>query len=108
MDQVGYNDTRSITLPAGNKCTIEVDATEFVARVLFEPYTEYSSQEIGLLWEGGYQLGDQVTVKMGDSQQIILFNGQQGSSARIKVTFTGAERMAAGIIALAASLINFM
>ena len=39
MDQVGYNDTRSITLPAGNKCTIEVDATDFVARVLFEPYT---------------------------------------------------------------------
>ena len=42
LDQVGYNDTRTITLPAGNKCTIQVDATEFVARVLFEPMTEYS------------------------------------------------------------------
>ena len=39
----GIFDNRTISLAAGGKCTLTVDATAFVARVIFEPYTEYSS-----------------------------------------------------------------
>ncbi len=43
MDSRGIFDNRTISLAAGGKCTLTVDATAFVARIIFEPYTEFSS-----------------------------------------------------------------
>ena len=52
------------------KCTITIDATAGVARVLFT-----DASDLGVL-VNGYKIGDVFTVPEGEMQEITVYNGK--------------------------------
>jgi len=53
------------------KCSISVDATGGVARVLFS-----DASELGVLFNE-YKIGDVITVPEGEIQEITVYNGKK-------------------------------
>ena len=56
------------------KCTVVVDASAAVARVLFS-----DSPDLGVLMNQ-YKVGDVITVPEGHMQEITVFNGKKTST----------------------------
>jgi len=53
------------------RCTISIDATQGVARVLFS-----DASELGVLFNE-YQIGDVLTIPEGEIQEITVYNGKE-------------------------------
>ena len=66
------------------KCTIVVDASNAVARVLFS-----DSDELGVLINE-YKVGDVITIPEGEKQEITVYNGKDESSLAFELGFSGA------------------
>ena len=95
-----FNETQYLS--EGEYCTINVDATNGVARVAF---TDVDS--LGVLYNG-YEIGTQITVPEGESQEITIFNGQEASYGTLafQLSFSKASSLAAS--SFMAILVGFL
>jgi len=93
------NDTNR-RLEPGAKCTVQVDATAAVSRVIFED----SSLALGVL-KNGYRVGDVITVEEGSTQNITIYNGDRGGYLRFTLSFSSAINLAASMAVAGASAI---
>ena len=82
----GVNTTvkTNLTLGAGSQCTMTIDATQAVARVMID-----SGTNIGVLFNE-YALKTWMTIPEGNIQEITLYNGRETGNESFIVIFTGA------------------
>ena len=90
-----FNNTWS--LASGGQCTVKIDATTGVARVIFD-----NTSYLGIEMEGA-QIGDVITVESGITE-ILIFNGAETGPLTFDISFSGASTLLAGASALAAAL----
>ena len=68
-DKFGKYENSTDTLMAGSKCTVSIDATAALARVIFD-----DTQDLGVLFNG-YNIGEPITIPEGEIQEITVYNG---------------------------------
>merc|ERR1711981_1183123 len=90
-----FNNTWS--LASGGQCTVKIDATAGVARVIFD-----NTSYLGIEMEGA-QIGDVITVESGITE-ILIFNGAETGPLTFDISFSGASTLIAGATALAAAI----
>ena len=84
-----FNSTRF--LKAGQKCTISIDASAAVARVIFDDVTN-----LGVLFNG-YEIGKAITIPQGEKQSITVYNGNQlDIPLAFQLSFSGATNLIMG------------
>jgi len=93
------NDTNR-RLEPGAACTVQVDATAAVSRVIFED----STGSLGVL-VNGYRVGDVITVPEGNTRNVTIYNGDRGGYLRFTLSFSGAVNLAASMTLAGASAI---
>ena len=74
----------NLTLQAGTQCTMTIDATQAVARVMI-----VSGSNIGVLFNE-YALGTWMTIPKGNIQEITVYNGRETGNESFIVVFTSA------------------
>ena len=83
-------------------CTMSIDATKAVARVLI---TEATS--IGVLWNQ-YDPTQWITIPEGMNQQITIYNGRENGPDAFVVIFTRANYLRLSLISLTAFLMAYV
>jgi len=95
------NTTSEQTLKKGEFCTVKIDATEALARVVFED----DSDSLGIEFDGA-KIGQPITFESGQNE-IVIFNGKQTASGlTFEIVFSGASALsatAAAALALSAA-----
>ena len=66
-------------------CVVKVDATNGVARVIFE-----NSRYLGIEWEN-YNVTDVITIPEGEIAEITIYNGAETGPALFDISFSGAN-----------------
>ena len=95
----GKNMTGTRTLGAGEMCTISIDATNHVARVLLEP-----NDNLGVMYNG-YRKGTFLTVEPGKILDLTVYNGKTSGSLDFKFIYTGGLRLVASAAVATAGMI---
>ena len=72
------------TLSDNEMCTIRVNATETLARVIFD-----DSDNLGVLYPG-YKMGQPITVDQGKIKYIQMYNGNDAGPTSFKLSFSSA------------------
>ena len=85
---------------SGGKCTIKVDATKGVARVVFD--YGVTNSKLGMIWEG-YKVGDVITFESGVSE-ITIYNAAESGPLEFDVSFSAAASILAAATAISAVL----
>ena len=67
-------------------CVVKVDATQGVARVIFE-----NSRYLGIEYDG-YNVTDVITIPEGETAEITVYNGAETGPALFDISFSGANR----------------
>ena len=89
------------SIAAGSKCTVQIDATSGVARVIFKGGQEFLGFEVKRETERVYSFESGKT-------DIILYNAAETGPITFEVSFSGASTLLASATALAAlSLLSF-
>ena len=102
-DKYQVYDNKTWSLSQGGQCTVKVDASEGVARVIFE-----NSRYLGIEMEGkNPEVGDVITVKEGDVQSIVIYNGAETGPLTFDISFSGAYQLLAGAATMAAVALSF-
>lgn len=91
--QIYQNDSWS--LAQGGMCTIKIDATEGVGRVIFK-----NTSVLGIEWDGA-EIGDVISIAEGEIAEIPIYNGAQTGPLTFDISFSGAGSLMAGAAALA-------
>ena len=76
-------------------CTIKIDATEGVGRVIFK-----NTSVLGIEWDGA-EIGDVISIAEGEIAEIPIYNGAQTGPLTFDISFSGAGSFMAGAAALA-------
>ena len=87
------------SLKAGEICGVRLDATKYLARVIFD-----NSSFLGIEYDGA-KIGEPITVENG-IKTIWVYNGAESGSLTFEVSFSGASQIAAGVLALAAATLT--
>ena len=90
----------SWTLVSGGKCTIKIDATKGVARVVFDD--NVTNSKLGMMYEG-YKVGDVISFDSGVNE-IVLYNAAESGPLNFDVSFSAASYLVAAGSAIAAIL----
>lgn len=77
-------------------CAIKIDASEYLARVIFD-----NVSFLGVEYAGA-KVGEPITFESG-KHTIWLYNGAESGSLTFEISFSGASQIAAGVMALAAA-----
>ena len=85
------------SLAMGAKCTITIDATEGVARVIFS-----NTNQLGIERQNT-NIGDVITIMSG-TEDITLFNGNEKGPLTFDISFSGASLLTVGATSVAAIL----
>ena len=88
------------SLAQGGKCTVKINATNGVARVVFD-YGVTNSQ-LGLAFPG-YKTGDVISFDSGENE-IVIYNAAESGPLTFDISFSGAASLLAGATAIAAFL----
>ena len=83
-------------LSAGTMCAVKVDASDYVARVIFD-----NVSFLGIEHDGA-KIGDPITFESG-KHTIWVYNGAESGSLTFEISFSGARQVAAGLFALGAA-----
>ena len=83
----------------GGSCVVTIDASEGVARVLFE-----NSSYLGIEYDGA-EVGDVISINEGDTEEITIYNAAEAGPLTFDISFSGASELLAGIAALATAAI---
>ena len=73
------------TLKDNSKCTIYIDASETVARVIFD-----NDEDLGVLWPD-YVIGTPITIEKGTREEIVVYNGNNAGYLNFRISFSGAS-----------------
>ena len=95
---------RTWTLPAGTYCTLTIDATQFVGRVVFD-----STSYLGIM-EPGAKIGDVITVESG-VKEVTIYNGAESGQLTFIISFSSAYNVLQGFaatLAAGAALVNLI
>ena len=84
------------TLKDNSMCTVSIDATEAVARVIFD-----NDEDLGILYPD-YVIGQPITVPKGETKMIVIYNGNSAGYLNYRLSFSGATQM----VLSAASLLS--
>ena len=76
-------------LKNNEKCTISIDATENVARVILGSKFD---EDLGVLVPG-YVIGQPITVPQGEKREITIYNGKEEGALFFKLSFSGANTL---------------
>ena len=87
------------TLFENERCTIEVDALQAVARVIFD-----DNEDLGVLYPG-YKLGASIEIPQGTKRSITIYNGSKFGPISFKISYSAAEKLAIGVALGIASLL---
>ena len=87
---------RTWTLPAGTYCTLTIDATKFVARVVFD-----STSYLGIEEENA-KIGDVITVENG-VKEVTIYNGAESGQLTFIISFSSAYNVLQGFAATVAA-----
>ena len=82
-------------LAAGGVCNVTIDATDGVARVIFENNNNLGIDNVPI------DVGDVFTVKAG-KVDLVIFNGDEKGPISFDISFSGAELLTAGAASVAA------
>ena len=86
-EQYGQYTNTTWSLAAGAMCDVNIDATNGVARVIFD-----ESSFLGI--EGDYKIGDVITFDSGENT-ITIYNGGETGPLTFLISFSGATTLAA-------------
>ena len=90
------------TLKDNAKCTVYIDATEEVARVIFD-----NDEDLGVLWPD-YVIGTPITIEKGKREEIVVFNGNNAGYLNFRISFSGAVSLImSAASALSMSILNY-
>ena len=70
-----------------SKCTIYIDASETVARVIFD-----NDEDLGVLWPD-YVIGTPITIEKGTREEIVVYNGNNAGYLNFRISFSGAASL---------------
>jgi hypothetical protein len=92
------------TLPQLGQCTIKIDASIFVARVVFD-----STSYLGVENEGDYIIGEVITVDSG-VKEVTIYNGAESGQLTFVISFSGAYNAISKVaaFAIAATVVNLL
>ena len=85
MEGEYFNVTK--TLQANSKCTIKIDATEYLARVVFD-----NTDSLGVLFPG-YIIGQPISVETGETKYVTIYNGDEAGPITYRLSFSSAQQM---------------
>lgn len=88
------------SLAQGGKCNVKIDATQGVARVIFD-FDETNSQ-LGLDFPP-YKVGDVITFDSGENE-IVIYNAAESGPLRFEISFSGAASLVVGAAATITAL----
>ena len=86
-------------MAAGSQCEVEIDATLFIARVIFSS-TSYLGIEYG---EGEYAVDDVITIE-NTVQAIKIYNAAESGPITFGISFSGASSLVSTALAAATVL----
>ena len=82
-------------------CAVKIDASEYLARVIFD-----NVSFLGINYSGA-KIGDPITFESG-KHTIWLYNGAESGPVTFEISYSGASQLVAGVLALsAAALASF-
>ena len=81
--------------PEGGMCKVRIDASEGVARVIFE-----NSNYLGIEWDSR-KINEVITIPEGEEAIIPIYNGAENGPLTFDISFSGAKELLAGATALA-------
>ena len=95
---VWTNSTQS--LATTEQCTVSVDATAAIARVVFS-----DADSLGIVGYSDYIMGEPLVVAAGESESFVIYNADNsGGSVSFTLSFTGAVYIASSAIAMIGAL----
>ena len=100
-DKYGEYSNVTKSLPPAAKCSVNIDASAALARVVFD-----DTQNLGVLFNG-YVIGQPITIPEGEIQEITIYNGNIAQPVAFVLSYSGAKQLAASIITFASSLALF-
>lgn len=104
-DKYGTYDNRtSVMLQSGEFCKLDIDATNGLARVIFEGY--WPVDGLGIVEYPNYFQGDILTFQAGDNT-LTLYNAAKMGSVTFDISFSGASAMLLGVSGAFAALSLF-
>uniref|UniRef100_A0A7S3IQ18 Uncharacterized protein n=1 Tax=Strombidium inclinatum TaxID=197538 RepID=A0A7S3IQ18_9SPIT len=100
--KMGVYFNSSAYLFEGEYCSIKVDATQAVARLILDDF-----DEIGILYNG-YKIGEPITVPAGTVKEFIVFNGNKAGHAKFTVSFSSAKALGTAATLAVAALLSYL
>ena len=96
QDKSGKYYNQTWALAPGTMCAVKIDASEYLARVIFD-----NVSFLGINYDGA-KIGDPITFDSG-KHTIWLYNGAESGPVTFEISYSGASQLAAGILALSAA-----
>ena len=93
-----YNQTWALS--QGTMCAVKIDASEYLARVIFD-----NVSFLGIEYKGA-KIGDPITFE-GGQHTIWLYNGAESGPVTFELSFSGASTIFGGIVAFVAVAMAF-
>ena len=79
-------------------CNVKIDASEGVARVIFE-----NSNYLGIEFDGR-KINEVITIPQGEDAIIPIYNGAENGPLTFDISFSGAKELLTGVAALATAV----
>ena len=98
-EEYGVYTNTTWSLAAGGMCSVKIDASEGVARVIFD-----ETSFLGI--ESEYKIGDVITFDSGENE-IVIYNGAETGPLTFLISFSGAAALSASLVASAAAVALF-
>ena len=90
------------TLKDNAKCTVYIDATLEVARVIFD-----NDEDLGVLWPD-YVIGTPITIEKGTKEEIVVYNGNNAGYLNFRVSFSGSTSLVMSVVStMSMALLNY-
>jgi hypothetical protein len=91
LESYGQYFNQTWSLAEGAECTITIDATQGLARLVFDS-TSYLGVEIG-----GYRIGNVITYT-GGVNSVLIYHGAKSGPLTFEISFSGASRLLASAL----------
>jgi hypothetical protein len=98
QDQYGDWNNSTKRLEENTHIDITIDATQAVGRVVFDDTTNLGVEV------DGYQIGDVISVKQGDTRTIRVYNGNEAGPLTFLIAFSAANYLSMSAAAVASVL----
>ena len=87
-EPLGKHKNITWTLPAGTQCTVKIDATEYVGRVLFDGVQGNLGIEP---YDPLYDFTEKISFPQGQTGEILIYNAMETGPLRFTISFSGAK-----------------